>query len=294
MIQKTALRCRRVVNGRDLQLQSIGRNGQALFRCRQAIVIQAGRSGIASMEILLIAFVAFLVAGFVKGVVGFGFPIVSLIVLTLAFGLLDALAIILIPTFVTNAWQALYGPHLYEIARRMWKYFAVALLFVALTSNYLTVVNVNWLTALLGLVLVAFATLRLLDVRFRVDRRHETALSVVLGTVNGVITGLTGSFMVPSLMYMQAIGFSGDVLVQAMGVFFALSTLTLAFSLGSHGLVTVEQAGHSAIALIPSIAGLVAGRQARRSLDDASFQQVFLIAVLLLGAYILVRSVMTL
>ena len=36
------------------------------------------------MEIFGIATVAFMIAGFVKGVVGFGFPIIALIILTLS------------------------------------------------------------------------------------------------------------------------------------------------------------------------------------------------------------------
>lgn len=75
------------------------------------------------MDILAIAAVAFTIAGFVKGVVGFGFPVITLIILTLTIGLLDALAIIIIPTIVTNVWQGLSGPHLKDIVRRMWLYF---------------------------------------------------------------------------------------------------------------------------------------------------------------------------
>jgi len=246
------------------------------------------------METLVVALVAFLLAGFVKGVVGFGFPILSLAILTLSVGLLDALAIILIPTFATNVWQGLSGPHLQEILQRMWRYFAVALLFVWLSSGYLAVVNIHWLTALLGLVLICFALSRFIRVEFTIARNREPLYSLVLGTINGILTGLTGSFMVPSILYMQGIGFRGDRLVQAMGVFFALSILTLALSLGRNELVTMQQAGLSALALIPSIIGLVAGRHARRRLDDCRFQQIFLAAVLLLGIYITFRSVVSL
>ncbi len=67
------------------------------------------------MDILAIAAVAFTLAGFVKGVVGFGFPIITLIILTLTIGLLDALAIVVIPTIVVNFWQASSGPYLADI-----------------------------------------------------------------------------------------------------------------------------------------------------------------------------------
>ena len=242
------------------------------------------------MDIVVTGAIAFLLAGFVKGVLGFGFPIIALVVLTLTIGLLDALAIIIVPTLATNAWQALSGIHLRAVVKRMWLYFLVAALGVLATSQYLTSVNVNWLTGLLGAVLVFFALSRLLDIHITVPRNKEPVLSVILGAFNGVLTGLTGSFMVPSVLYMQALGFSKDMLVQAMGLFFAISTLMLTFSLGSNDLISAEEARMSALALIPSFIGVYFGRWTRDIIDEDSFQKIFLIAVLALGTYLVWRS----
>ena len=242
------------------------------------------------METLGIATVAFIIAGFVKGVVGFGFPIIALIILTLSIGLLDALAIVVIPTLVTNLWQAFSGEYLKTVLGRMWRYFIVAVVFIWVTSGYLKVVDIDWLTMLLGAVLFFFALSRLLNFHITVPPRYESVLAVPLGAVNGILTGLTGSFMVPSVLYMQAIGFRGDMLVQAMGVFFSISVFTLAISLRRNGLISIEQAQLSTLALIPSIVGLLVGRWTRRQTDEEQFQQIFLMAVLVLGGYIVFRS----
>ena len=246
------------------------------------------------MDILAIAAVAFTVAGFVKGVVGFGFPIITLIILTLTIGLLDALAIIVFPTIVTNVWQGLSGPFLKEIARRMWVYFLIAMIFIWFTSAYLTVVNIKWPTAMLGAVLFIFALSRLLKVSIKVPREWERPLSVPLGAINGMLTGMTGSFMVPSVLFMQAMGFQRDMLVQAMGVFFAISTIVLAASLGKNDLISMEHVRLSLFALVPSILGLYIGRWARLKINEERFQQIFLGSVLLLGGYISYRSVVAL
>lgn len=242
------------------------------------------------MEILGIATIAFIIAGFIKGVVGFGFPIIALIILTLSIGLLDALAIVVIPTLVTNFWQAFSGKYLKAVLGRMWRYFLVAVVFIWLTSGYLKVVDIDWLTMLLGAVLFFFALSRLFNFHMTVAPRYESVLSVPLGAVNGILTGLTGSFMVPSVLYMQAIGFRGDMLVQAMGVFFSISVFTLALSLGRNGLISLEQAQLSTLAIIPSFVGLLVGRWMRRQTDEERFQQIFLMAVLVLGGYIVFRS----
>ena len=243
------------------------------------------------MDILVIAAVAFTLAGFVKGVVGFGFPVITLIILTLTIGLLDALAIIVVPTIVTNLWQGLSGPYLKDIARRMWLYILTAMIFIWFTSVYLTVVDIKWPTAMLGAVLFTFALSRLLNVTIEVPQKWERPLSFPLGAINGMLTGMTGSFMVPSVLFMQAMGFQRDMLVQAMGVFFAISTIVLAASLGKNDLISMEHVRLSLFALVPSILGLYIGRWIRQKINEERFQQIFLVLVLLLGGYISYRSV---
>ena len=244
------------------------------------------------MDLVFPATAAFILAGLVKGVLGFGFPIIALILLTLYIGLLDALAIIVVPTLLTNAWQALSGPHLRAILARMWLYFLCAMIGIFVASWFITQVNVNMLTGLLGAVLFFFAISRLLDVHIAVPRNREPLLSVVLGSVNGLLTGFTGSFMVPSVLYMQALGFGKDMLVQAMGVFFGLSTAMLMISLGRNQLITAADATASTVMLLPSFLGIYAGRFMRDRIDEATFQRIFLIGVLLLGAYIVYRSIL--
>ena len=243
------------------------------------------------MEIVLPATVAFVLAGFVKGVLGFGFPIIVLVLLTLYIGLLDALAIIVIPTLVTNLWQALSGPFLRAVLARMWLYFGCAMGGTLAASWFIADVDVNLLTGLLGAVLLVFAVSRLANVHISVPERQETILSVLLGSLNGLLTGFTGSFMVPSVLYMQALGFGKDMLVQAMGVFFSLSTATLMVSLGMNELITASEALGSAVMLIPSFAGIYAGRRMRNRIDERTFQTIFLVGVLVLGATIVYRAV---
>lgn len=242
------------------------------------------------METALVAFAAFLIAGLVKGVLGFGFPIIALVVLTLATSLLDALAVIVVPTLATNILQALSGVHLRDIVRRMWRYFLCAMLGIFATSFFIADVNVNILTALLGAILFVYSLSRLFDVQIAVRREHEVVLSLILGTGNGLITGFTGSFMVPSVLYMQSLGFGREMLVQAMGLFFALSTIMLAVSLGKNDLLSAAQLKLSLVALLPSFLGVFIGRYVRQQIDEAKFQNIFLVAVLLLGGYIVARS----
>ena len=69
--------------------------------------------------LLLIAAV-FLLAGFVKGVIGLGLPTVSMGLLAVTMPPSHALAIVIVPAIVTNIWQTFVGPYLRDIIRRLW------------------------------------------------------------------------------------------------------------------------------------------------------------------------------
>ena len=63
---------------------------------------------------------AFLIAGTVKGVIGLGLPTVSLALLAVLIDLPTAMALLLVPSFVTNLWQAMVGGNGGAILRRFW------------------------------------------------------------------------------------------------------------------------------------------------------------------------------
>jgi hypothetical protein len=69
---------------------------------------------------------AFLLAGTVKGVIGLGLPTVSLGLLTVALDLPTAMALLVVPSFVTNLWQATSGGNGAVILLRIWPFLLMA------------------------------------------------------------------------------------------------------------------------------------------------------------------------
>ena len=61
----------------------------------------------------------FLLAGWVKGVVGMGLPTVAMGALGLAMPPVQAAAILVVPSLVTNVWQFVAGPSTCRIVRRL-------------------------------------------------------------------------------------------------------------------------------------------------------------------------------
>ena len=234
----------------------------------------------------------FLIAGTVKGVIGLGLPTISLAVLTVAIDLPNAMALLLVPSFVTNLWQAAVGGSARPIVQRLWPFLLMATVTVWLGAAALTRIDLELLSALLGALLVVYSTVNLAGFRLTITLPQEVWIGPLAGSANGVLTGMTGSFVVPGVMFLQAIGLSRDMLIQAMGMLFTLSTLALAVALQGNGLLTMELGTWSAAALLPAIAGMVLGRRIRQGLSEQLFRRIFFTSLLMLGAYIITTSLL--
>ncbi len=242
-----------------------------------------------SLTILAIA-ATFALAGAVKGVIGLGLPTVSLALLTTILGLPQAMVLLLVPSLITNLWQAAIGGNARAILLRLWPFLALATGTVWLGATALTRVDLSLLSALLGVLLVVYAVFSLTGLRLTITRAQEVWAGPLLGAINGLLTGMTGTFIVPGVMFLQAIGLSRDMLIQAMGMLFTASTLALAIALQGNNFLTMELGAVSAAALLPAIGGMMFGQRIRKKLSEQLFRRVFFISVLLLGVYIIITA----
>lgn len=233
---------------------------------------------------------AFLLAGFVKGVIGLGLPTVSLALLTAVLGLPQAMALLLVPSFLTNVWQAFAGGGAFGTFRRIWPFLVMATTTVWVGALALTRLDTAVLSGMLGALLIAYALVNLGGIRLTIPAAHERWAGPAIGAANGVLTGMTGSFVVPGVMFLQAIGLPRERLMQGMGMLFTLSTLALALALGGNGLLTAELGRLSALAVLPALAGMVIGQALRDRLSEAAFRRTFFIGLLAMGGYIVASA----
>lgn len=247
-----------------------------------------------SLESFAILTATFFLAGLVKGVVGLGLPTVSLALLTAAFGLKAAMALLVFPSLVTNALQAVTGGRLVSLLKRLWPLLVLACVGTWFGVKVLAVSRVDWLTLLFGLLLVGYALSGLFRPAVPDLRPHERWLSPLTGVVNGFLTGLTGSFVMPGVLYLQALRLERDALIQAMGILFTVSTAALGLALGGQALMDSERAWLSALAVVPAVAGMAAGLVVRRWLSEATFRKVMFLALIVLGIVISVRAALRL
>jgi uncharacterized membrane protein YfcA len=245
-----------------------------------------------SLPILSATAGAFLSAGFVKGVIGVGLPTFAIGLLGLLMPPAQAAAILVVPSLVTNIWQFAIGGDLLALVRRMWLMLVGicvgTLLGAILLPRDTTGHASNWL----GIALALYAGLGLIRIQFKVPPSAEIWLGLLMGTATGAITVATGVFVLPGTPYVQAMQFERDRMVQALGLSFTVSTITLAGALSYAGEMHASLAGPSLLALATALAGMWLGQLVRGKVAPATFRRCFFLGLLLLGVHLALRGVL--
>ncbi|MEM6617129.1 MAG: sulfite exporter TauE/SafE family protein [Pseudomonadota bacterium] len=243
--------------------------------------------------ILATVFATLFIAGFVKGIVGLGLPTVSLALFTLAFDLKTAMAVFIVPSLVTNLYQAAMGGHAKTIMRKHWPFFLSAGLFIPIGVAVSGVFKSETLSVLLGAALVFYAVAGLASSNPRIPPERERNVGLALGAINGVLTGLTGSFVFPGVAFLRSVGLDRDALIQAMGILFTISTIVLAIALERADALENELIVLSCVSTVPALFGMALGAKVRDRLTELVFRRFFFFAILVLGCALIGESVFT-
>ncbi|HMU49792.1 MAG TPA: sulfite exporter TauE/SafE family protein [Geminicoccaceae bacterium] len=229
----------------------------------------------------------FVLAGTVKGVTGLGLPTVAMGLLGLTMPPAQAAALIAVPSLVTNVWQMAGGPSLVPLLRRLWPMQAGVCIGTLAGGGLLAAGDADLATAALGLALAAYAAIGLSPFRLPViSAGTEAWLGPVAGAVTGLITSVTGVFVIPAVPYLQALRLDRDELIQALGLSFTVSTLALSASLLGIGVLDGRTAAGSLLAL----AGMAAGQWLRRTVSPETFRRCFFLGLLVLGLHLAARG----
>jgi hypothetical protein len=235
---------------------------------------------------------AFLLAGFVKGVIGLGLPTVGIGLLGLVMTPAQAAAVLIVPSLVTNVYQCVVGGGLLALAGRLWPVLAGLCIGTWIGAVLLPNGASGAATMWLGVALIIYAALGLFRVHFKVPPRSETWLGLIMGAATGAVTVATGVFALPGVPYIQALQFERDKLVQALGMSFSVSTITLAIALSHAGELSTSLVVPSLAGLVAAILGMGLGQIVRGMVKPETFRVVFCLGLLALGVHLAVHGLM--
>lgn len=248
-----------------------------------------GEIGIGS---LAVAFLAFLLGGFVKGAVGFALPLIAVSGAATVVPAEVAVAMVILPALVTNVGQAFrqgVGP-LIETSRRFWPVLATTAVMIWVGAALLPGLDERLFFAGLGGFVLFFATVQLVGWAPEISARGERPVGAAVGVVSGFAGGLSGIWGPPLILYLTALRLPKAEQVRAAGAGFLIGAIMLVPAHMSTGVLDGTSGWLSALAVAPAYAGMALGQMAQDRMDLALFRRATLIVLIIAALNLLRRA----
>ena len=234
---------------------------------------------------------AVLLAAFIKGAIGFGFPTIGTPLLSLVIDVKAAVVVLIVPNIVMDGLQfARRGAPLATVRR-----FAMLLVFGAvgtvLGTRLLVALSSRTATLILGGFVVAFVLLNLTGTTPRVPAGWEPWLSPVTGLLVGVVGGITNVPGTPLVMYFQALGMAKGEFVSSVAFTFVVYKLVQLAAVVYYGLLPWSLVSVSGLLTAVALAGFAVGLMVQDRLDPRAFNRAVLGFLGALGVWLVARSV---
>ena len=244
-----------------------------------------------SLGVVLWLVVAVLLAGFIQGALGFGFPFIAPPMVAMVVDMRTAIITILLPTLATVVITLVTSGPLGPVLKRFWMMPVYATL-GALAGTWLFVAAPDApYQLLLALIIIVYLNLdRIARGDWPLIKRHERAFGSLAGAAAGVFEGTANVAAPPLIIYYLALGLSPAMMVQAMQMCFMVGKTTQFTVLTLHGGVSSAQWLATLPLCVIAIAAGVGGARLRGRIDAAMFRKwvkraLWVIAFALLTQY---------
>lgn len=237
----------------------------------------------------MVAVLAFLAGGFIKGIVGIGLPMVALPILVSAFPVSTAVALTMMPILVTNAWQALGQGSPWPVLRRHWL-LLLSLLAVALpATRFLSEGDDSVLRVLAGSALILSAAGLAVARHWALPPRFEKLASVIAGMMAGFLGGVSSLFGVPVIVYLTSLKLSREDFVGTISLIYLIAVVPFSASLAVQGVFGWTEFALSALCVMPAMIGAQIGSMILKDADGTRFRGFLLWVLAVMGAWMILQ-----
>lgn len=246
------------------------------------------------MGAFLAACAVMVVAGFVKGAIGFAMPLILIAVLPSFMPAPVALAALIFPVLTTNVHQSLrqgLAPALAS-GRKFWRIIAMTTVGILITAPFVVVLPQATMFLLLGTAVLVFSALQLSGWTPEIAPRWRGTVELGAGLIGGLYGGISGVWGPPAIVYLLAAKVEKTEMVRVMSVIFTMGAVVLTLAHLRSGALNVQTAVLSAAMLVPAWAGMLLGYRAHDRLDAARFKRWTLILLVLSALNLLRRGLL--
>ncbi len=232
----------------------------------------------------------YLLAGGVKGIFGIGLPTTSVTLMTIFISPLEAIAINLMPMFVTNGYQFCKAKDHRQLLGTYWPFALVLLFFLAIFSVITAKLGNHVIGLLIAFSVITFAITNLFITKLSIKAEHDRIWQISLGSIAGVFGGLTSLWGVPITIYLIMKQVKPRQFIDASGFLIFIGCIPLAIGYSTTGLLSPDSLVPSLAGTATGIIGFKVGEILRPMLAPDLFQKLLLWMFLIMGFRMLYTS----
>ena len=233
----------------------------------------------------------FFIGGFVKGVLGFGLPMMTMAMLPFLIPIEAAIVISALVQPATNVGQLITSGGIAKAFRVSWPVILTLLPGVALGAWFLSSLDQGHIMLIVGVMVVAFSIYTLSGFNISISRQLRKPVGMLTGFVAGIVGGLTSINGSLFIMYLVGLNTNRQEFRSAIAMLFVVSGALISSGFWTIGLLDRSTGLIGLLSLLPCFLGMWAGNTVGTRIPNDAFRRVILVALLIVGAVFIVRGV---
>lgn len=244
--------------------------------------------------IFLLVILSFAVGGLFKGVTGIGLPIVALPLIAPQLGMPAAIAIITLPSVVTNLSQAWTLREEFTRLSGITWFIGSGIVGVVLGTFLMSLTPEALLSMGLGLVIVVYLILRLLRPDRVLGAEIARRIAPGVGLAAGLVQGMTGIVAPVGITYFSAMRLARPTFLFATSTMFLTFAAIQIVSISIAGFMTWDRLICGIGGALVALATMPLGNRLGTRLPPSVFDRLILIVLALLSARLVLSGISTL
>jgi uncharacterized membrane protein YfcA len=233
---------------------------------------------------------ALLLAAFVKGATGLGFPLIATPTVALLLDIRTAVTVLILPNLFMDSAQIVRGGFPFEVFRRFAGLIAPTIIGVFLGTMVLVKLPIWILNFCLGIMVLVFVTSSFLKFELNISTRAEKILGPLFGFLSGFLNGMTNAAGPTLAIYLYSLKLDKRMFVKSIATIFATTKISQLVAVSTWNLFNWHTISLSGQVLLFSLAGFYAGIKVQDRVNQHMFNRGLMVLLFAIGLILIARS----
>jgi uncharacterized membrane protein YfcA len=234
--------------------------------------------------------VALLIAAFVKGATGLGFPLIATPMVALLLDIRVAVTILILPNLLMDVTQVFRDGFPYPILRRFKSMIGLTVVGVFLGTMVLVLLPLWSLNLCLGIMVIVFVGSNLLKFEFTISPAAETRLSPLIGLLSGFLNGMTNAAGPVLAIYFYSLKLEKRNFVKSVATIFMITKATQLIAVSTWNLFNKDTLTLSLQVVLFTLVGFFAGLKTQDRVNQKTFSRGLMVLLSVVGVILIARS----